>query len=103
MSKSKVYRYLENYNKSGVNYVKFKERGRRRRFYLSLEEEKELFASMSEKSLQCLTLNISDIRNEVEAKIGHKISDDYLWDLLHRHNWKKKSHRLIHPKSNEED
>jgi transposase len=52
---------------------------------------------ISEKASKGLILTISDIRKDVEEKTGHKVSDDYLWDLFHRHGWKKKAPRPVHP------
>ncbi|MEJ0101233.1 MAG: winged helix-turn-helix domain-containing protein [Bacteroidota bacterium] len=40
----------------------------------------------------------NDIRLAVERKAGKPVSDDYLWDLLHRNGWKKKMPRPHHPK-----
>ncbi|MBX3242503.1 MAG: winged helix-turn-helix domain-containing protein [Chitinophagaceae bacterium] len=34
----------------------------------------------------------------VEHKVGRKVSDDYLWDLLKCNGWKKKMPRPRHPK-----
>ena len=41
---------------------------------------------------------MNDIRKVVEKKVGQSVSDDYLWDLFKRHNWKKKAPRPQHPK-----
>ena len=71
------------------------------RSYLSLKEEKELLNRISEKAARGLILTMSDIRDDVEGRIGYKVSDDYLWDLFHRHGWKKKVPRPVHPKSKE--
>ena len=98
ISKFKVYRYVERYNKLGAAGVILQPRGGRRKFYLTLEEERELLNNISEKALKGLILTGLDIRQEVENKIGHAVSDDYLWDLFHRHNWKKKAPRPKHPK-----
>ena len=38
------------------------------------------------------------IKKVIEAKIGKQVSDDYIWDLFNRHNWKKKKPRPQHPK-----
>lgn len=102
ISKFKVYRHIEDYNKFGPSGVILQSRGGRRRFYLTLEEESELLNTISEKALSGLILTSSDIRKEVENKIGHDVSDDYLWDLFHRYNWKKKAPRPKHPQKNVE-
>jgi len=92
-----VYKYVQSYNLSGVDGVILKQRGGRRRFYLSLERERELLDSLSQKASEGLVLTMNDIRDEIESTIGHSISDDYIWDLLNRHNWKKKAPRPKHP------
>lgn len=95
-----VYKYVQSYNLNGVDGVIIKKRGGRRRFYLSLEREKELLNSLSQKASEGMVLTMNDIRDEIESVIGHSISDDYLWDLLNRHNWKKKAPRPKHPDQN---
>ncbi|KAA6342665.1 hypothetical protein EZS27_009602 [termite gut metagenome] len=42
-----------------------------------------------------------DIKGKIELKMGRCVSDDYVWDLFKRHNWKKKVPRGSHPKSDE--
>lgn len=41
------------------------------------------------------------LREAVEQKVGHRVSQDYLWDLLHRHGWSKKAPRPEHTKAEE--
>ncbi len=103
ISKYSVYHYVENYNRYGPIGVIIKAQGGRRRSYLKLEEEKELLKKISDKALQGLILTALDMRDEVEKKIGKKVSDDYLWDLFHRHGWKKKAPRPSHPRSNKRE
>jgi len=102
ISKYKVYRHIEEYNKLGQEGIIYKSRGGRKKAYLSLKEEKRLLERISEKAMKGLILTVFDIRKEVEKKVGHKVSDDYLWDLFHRHNWEKKSPRPVHPMSSKE-
>ena len=45
----------------------------------------------------------NDIRKVIVQKVGKAVSDDYLWDLLHRNGWKKKMPRPHHPKRSLED
>ncbi len=92
-----VYKYVQAYNLHGINGIILKPRGGRKRFYLTLEKERELLGSISSKASKGLVLTMNDIRREVELLIGHAVSDDYIWDLLNRHNWKKKAPRPKHP------
>jgi len=102
VSKYKVYRHIEEYNKLGQEGIIYRSRGGRKKAYLSLREEKRLLGRISEKAMKGLILTVFDIREEVEKKVGRKVSDDYLWDLFHRHRWEKKSPKPVHPMSNKE-
>ena len=92
-----IYKHVQNYNRNGVDSVILKQRGGRRRFFLTLKEEKDLLDSLSQKASEGLILTMNDIRVEIESNIGHGVSDDYIWDLFNRNNWKKKAPRPKHP------
>lgn len=100
LSKASIYKIVESYNKSGVQGVKYTKRGGRRRFLLSIEEEAILLTAIEQQAAKGLIKTASDIRAIVERKVGKKVSDDYLWDLLNRNGWKKKMPRPHHPKRN---
>lgn len=103
LSKSSVYKIVEGYNKSGVQGIKYTPRGGRRRYLLSLEQEASLLVSIEQKAAKGLIKTANDIRAMVEQQVGKRVSDDYLWDLLNRNNWKKKMPRPHHPKRNIEE
>lgn len=100
----KVYRVIEIYNKEGTGWDNAKHWGGRRdeRAYLTYEEEKELLEDLKQKALNGQIITVSDIKLVVEKRIGHHVSDDYLWDLLKRHDWKKKAPRPKHPEGDTE-
>jgi transposase len=100
----KIYRVIEAYNREGPNWKEGKQWGGRRNAtsYLTLEEESGLMGNLEEKAKVGQILTAMDIKEEVEKKIGRKVSDDYIWDLFKRHGWKKKAPRPKHPKSNRE-
>ena len=102
LSHSSIYKIVEQYNLHGVSSVSCKARGGRRKSYLSQEEEKALFDSLKQKATVGKIKTANDIRALVEAKVGKKVSDDYLWDLFNRNDWKKKMPRPFHPKKNQE-
>ncbi len=101
ITNSKIYRTIENYNKNGPDWIKTRKWGGRRKnsSYLSFEEEKELLQTISSKASKGLVLTYLDVKSDVEERIGHNVSDDYIWDLFTRHNWKKKTPRPYHPKT----
>jgi transposase len=100
LSRPSIYKIVEHYNKEGVKGVRYGARGGRRRSILSIEQEKELLSAVENKARAGQIKTANDIRVLVETKVGKRVSDDYLWDLLKRHGWKKKMPRPHHPQRN---
>ena len=50
-------------------------------------------------ALEGKVLVAKQLRQAVEQKAGHSIADDYLWDMLHRHDWTRKAPRPQHSKA----
>ncbi|MCW3111062.1 MAG: hypothetical protein JWQ09_5568 [Segetibacter sp.] len=98
LSKPSIYKIVEGYNNQGPSAIKCKARGGRRNALLSVEEEEQLFINLEEQASKGLIKTANDIRKVVELKVGKIVSDDFLWDLLHRNGWKKKMPRPHHPK-----
>ena len=98
LSVHSIYKIVESYNHSGASALVYKQKGGRRKSLLSLDEEVSLFASLETLVSKGLIKTANDIRNIVEKKTGKSVSDDYIWDLLHRNGWKKKMPRPHHPK-----
>lgn len=94
---STIYHRVQWYNKRGKVGVILKPRGGRKRFYLTLPEEKNVLSALIDKAKEGLVLTMNDIRYLFEEKIGHSVSDDYLWDVFKRHNWSKKAPRPKNP------
>jgi transposase len=103
LSVHSIYKIVESYNHSGAKALVYKPKGGRRRSLLSLAEEASLFASLEALASKGLIKTANDIRNVVEQKTGKPVSDDYIWDLLHRNGWKKKMPRPHHPKRSIEE
>lgn len=103
LSVHSIYKIVESYNRSGTAALVYKQKGGRRRSLLSLDEEVSLFASLESLASKGLIKTANDIRNVVELKAGKAVSDDYIWDLLHRNGWKKKMPRPHHPKRSIEE
>ena len=96
-----VKRTVQLYNKRGVAFVQQVNWGGRRekRCLLSLAEEAALLQSWEQRALEGGVLVAKQLREVVEQKVGHTVSDDYLWDLLHCHGWRKKAPRPQHSKA----
>ena len=103
LSVHSIYKIVERYNRDGAIALVYKEKGGRRRALLSITEEADLFASLEGLASKGLIKTANDIRAVVEQRIGKTVSDDYLWDLLHRNGWKKKMPRPHHPRRSIED
>lgn len=103
LSVHSIYKIVESYNHSGSGALVYKQKGGRRRSLLSIDEETSLFTSLESMASKGLIKTANDIRNVVEQKTGKAVSDDYIWDLLHRNGWKKKMPRPHHPKRSLEE
>ena len=103
LSVHSIYKIVERYNLQGASALTYKEKGGRRRFLLTTEEEAALFVSLENLASKGLIKTANDIRKVIEEKVGKVVSDDYLWDLLHRNGWKKKMPRPHHPKRSLEE
>jgi transposase len=100
VTKSKVYKVVQLYNKEGALFTeKLKWGGRRTETsHMSFEEEEKMMMDLKENAKGGKILIAKHIRKIVEERVGKSVSDDYIWDLFKRHNWKKKMPRPEHPK-----
>lgn len=96
-----VRRTVQLYNKEGADFLQHLRWGGRReeRCLLHFEQEKQLLQSWEATALEGGVLVAKQLRKTVEQKLGHRVSADYLWDLLHRHGWSKKAPRPEHPRA----
>jgi transposase len=105
ISDSKLYRIVSLYNGQGPNFCDALVWGGRRekRSLMSIAQEKQLLSGVFTEAIKGEILVAKHLRPLVEQKIGKPVSDDYLWDLLNRHDWNKKAPRPEHPKGHEKD
>ena len=101
---SKIYRVVESYNKSGATFLDSKKWGGRRleTSTMSFDEETKMMNDLKTKANEGKLLVAKHVKKIVEKKLGKEVSEDYIWDLFKRHNWKKKMPRPEHPKKNKE-
>lgn len=86
------------WRKEGVAALDLKPRGGRHHAYLTAEEEKNwLFERFSEESVVGGILEVSRIHRAYEEKIGRSVCKATVYDLLHRHGWRKVAPRPHHP------
>ena len=96
-SKVTVYSIVQSFNNNDTLDVGIKPKGGRRRELMSIEEEKALMDSLTDKALRGQILSEKDIHKIVEQKLNRSVSDDYIWDLFKRNGWTKHSPRPHHP------
>ena len=103
-TKSKIYKVVELYNKNGADFTSTLNWGGRRNTtsHMSFEEEQNLMNDLAVSAVNGNILVAKHIRELIEKKLGKPVSEDYIWDLFKRHNWKKKMPRPEHPKKNKE-
>jgi len=102
VTKSKIYKVVELYNKEGEGFTENLKWGGRRssNSHMSFEDEEKMMDDLKIKAKDGKVLVAKHIKKIVETKVGKAVSDDYIWDLFKRHNWKKKMPRPEHPKKN---
>ena len=86
------------YDHGGIKALKPKPNGGRKHENMTLAEEKALLACFAKAAGAGEMLNIHDLKAAYEKRIGHATSDSTLYNLLHRHGWRKLMPRPFHPK-----
>ena len=98
VSLSTVNRAHMAYAEGGIKALKPKPNGGRKHENMTLVQEKALLASFARRAGAGEMLNIHDLKAAYEQAIGHTTSDSTVYNLLHRHGWRKLMPRPYHPK-----
>ena len=98
MSLSTVNRAHMAYDHGGLEALKPRPSGGRKRENMTLREEKALLARFAEAAGAGEMLNIHDLKAAYEKAIGHQTSNSTIYNLLARHGWRKLMPRPFHPK-----
>jgi transposase len=98
VSLSTVNRAHMAYDRDGIKALKPKPNGGRKHENMSLAEEKALLARFAKAAGAGEMLNIHHLKAAYEKAIGHSTSDSTVYNLLHRHGWRKLMPRPFHPK-----
>lgn len=78
------------------------QRGGRRRENMSKEEEAKFLAPFFEKAVKGGILVVGEIKQALDAHLGRTTALASVYNLLHRHNWRKLAPDKSHPKSDAE-
>jgi transposase len=100
VSLSTVNRAHMAYDSGGIKALTPKPNGGRRRENMSVAEEKALLARFTKTAGAGELVNIHELRLAYEEAIGHETSDSTIYNLLHRHKWRKLMPRPFHPNRN---
>jgi transposase len=98
VSLSTVNRAHMAYDHGGIKALKPKPNGGRKHENMTSAEEKALLARFAKAAGAGEMLNIHDLKAAYEKAIGHATSDSTVYNLLHRHGWRKLMPRPFHPK-----
>jgi transposase len=98
VSLSTVNRAHMAYDHGGLEALKPRPSGGRKRENMTLEEEKALLARFAKAAGAGEMLNIHDLKAAYEKAIGHETSNSTIYNLLARHGWRKLMPRPFHPK-----
>ena len=97
MSLSTVNRAHMAYDNGGVNALRPKPTGGRRRENMTVEEEKALLGRFTKAAGAGQLLNVRELKLAYEKEIGHPTSNSTVYAMLARHKWRKLMPRPFHP------
>jgi transposase len=97
VSLSTVNRAHMAYDHGGRKALRPKPSGGRIRENMTLAEEKALLDRFAKAAGAGEMLNIHDLKGAYEEAIGHPTSNSTVYNLLHRHQWRKLMPRPFHP------
>ena len=97
VSKGTVHQWVFRYNHEGPEALVLHGRGGRRYGLMRIEEETKFLEDLRDYAEKGQIVGAFAIRRHVEKRLGKKVSKDYLYDLLHRHGWRKVVPRPEHP------
>ncbi len=98
VSLSTVNRAHMAYDHGGLEALKPRPSGGRKRENMTLEDEKALLARFAKAAGAGEMLNVHDLKAAYEKAIGHETSKSTIYNLLARHGWRKLMPRPFHPR-----
>lgn len=103
LTSTRTVRYwIQQFNLRGPVALDSENHGGRRTALLSLAEEKALLAALRPQAQAGRLVTAIEVREAVEARLGAPVSTDYLYDLLHRHEWRKVVPRPRHVRADKD-
>lgn len=90
------------FSRDGEAALKLSGKGGRYHAYLTQDEEASWLEGFRDSGETGGILEVSKIQAAFEEKVGRKVAKSTVYDLLHRHGWRKITPRPRHPKSDPE-
>jgi transposase len=102
--KSHVKRTWSEYREKGESALSgSKGKGNRNRAHLPLEKEKAFLKPFFTKAKKGGVLIVKEIHQAYEKQFKKRVYPSVIYDMLHRHGWRKIAPRPAHPKGNSTD
>ena len=98
VSVQSVWKWLGEFNSLGPAGLDRKGRGGRRWALMTLQEEREFLAQQFARAESGDLLTAKQLHPELCSRLGQEVSLDYVYKLLHRHEWRKLAPRPRHAK-----
>lgn len=99
----RVQSIIDGYFKRGLSVLEDLNKPRSRKWGLmTLEEEKAFIGEYLDKANNGEIIEVKMIQKAYEARIKKETSSTVIYNLLHRHNWRKIAPRPSHPKRDPE-
>jgi transposase len=102
VSVSTVHNVISQYNRFGPKAIEGDEFGKRRRCYLTKDEEAELLKPFLEIAPTGEICVAGPIRQALEELLGHPVHHSTVYRMLHRNGWREIVPRPAHPGAKEE-
>lgn len=102
-SRQRVDTIIGDYFKQGVDILKAADKPRKRKWgNMTLEEEKAFIFGYLEKAKNGEIIETGALQKSYEKIIGKETSSSVIYNILHRHGWRKIAPRPTHPNKNSE-
>ena len=94
-----VRRWIAAFNAGGPAALEDINLGGRRWANLTAADERAVLGALQPRARAGRLVTVTEIRAAVEDRVGHPVSPRSLYDLLHRHDWRKVQPRPRHVKA----
>jgi transposase len=102
VAKDTVHKLISHYNRFGLAAIETPGKGGRKRFYLTIEQEKHFLQPFFKRAEKGEIATCAEIHAAYEAHIGGSVDESTIYRLLARHGWRKVIPRPKHPKADKE-